>query len=49
MKKSEIINRIIELQKSKPEIFVKIAEENELKKLTISELNMIYNVSYLAN
>lgn len=48
MKRVELIKEIIKLQKSKPNIFIEVAKESDLERMTIGELNMIYNASYLA-
>lgn len=47
MNRKEIIEKIINLQKNKPSVFVKVAKRSDLEKLTLSELNLIYNISYL--
>ena len=46
MKKSELIKEIIKLQNQKKECYFEIAKEENLEKLKINDLIMIYNASY---
>lgn len=45
MERNKLIKEIIKLQKSKPTVFIRVAKAEDLAKCTMSELNMVYNVS----
>ena len=49
MTKQELIKAIIEIQTSKKHLFVKVANENDLKQNTKAELYFIYNLSNQLN
>ena len=49
MNKNEIIKEIIRLQSEKRKIFYKVADEKELNKLSIKDLNHIHFISKMIN
>lgn len=48
MRKSNIINEIIEMQSKNPEVFIQVAKKEDLEKLSKAELTIVYNVTFVA-